>query len=204
MIIRIDEGLSALMPPMNKSEYQFLLESIQEDGIYVPIVIWKSSNPENNGIIVDGETRYKIGKQLNIPIPYVYKEFDSIHVAKIWMIRNQMGRRILPTKERANLAVELKCAYEIISRERMKAGVEIDMNTRNKYMDNDGVNKPKPVTKKSIKKLDEINKKASEERKNAWMAKYPEFNVSVLVQKLGYEPWEYPTKWAADPRSKGH
>ena len=213
MFVWIDENLSLLKPHLDKQEYQYLLEDIQENGIYVPITICKSNNSELNGVILDGEARYKIGKQLDIPIPYVYREFESIPEAKIWMIRHQLGRRNLKPVQRATLGVECKHAYEEIASERRGISVKeaaktIDkvnfMSILNKYVDKDGAAHPKKTTKKEVAKLDETNKKASEARKKAWMVKYPEFNVSILVQKLGYEPWEYPTKWAADPRSRGN
>ena len=63
---------------------------------------------EINSILMDGHNRYEICAKNNIGFDVSYKYFTDSGAAKLWMIRNQFGRRNLSSFQRASLALEMK------------------------------------------------------------------------------------------------
>ena len=60
--IKINPEYSKLVNPLSNLEYEILKNSIKEMDLYYPIII----NPRE--VILDGHHRYKICKELDIPI----------------------------------------------------------------------------------------------------------------------------------------
>jgi ParB-like chromosome segregation protein Spo0J len=76
--IKIDSEYSNLVNPLTNLEYDSLKNSIKEDGLHYPIVI------NSKGEVLDGHHRYKICKDLDIPIKYEIKYFnDSIEEKRL-------------------------------------------------------------------------------------------------------------------------
>lgn len=101
--LKIDPEFESLIPPLTNEEFKQLRDNIIEDGeVREPIVTW-------NGVILDGYNRWAVIQE-NPDIPFKTMEmiFFSRDEAKVWMIRNQLGRRNLPDYERAKLALRLK------------------------------------------------------------------------------------------------
>lgn len=101
MEIKIDPEFQALIPPLAAEERQQLEANIVQDGCRDPLVVW-------DGILIDGHNRYEICTRLGIEFNTVEKEFDSRDDAKIWIIKNQFGRRNLQPFTRTNLALQLE------------------------------------------------------------------------------------------------
>ena len=99
--LRINPAFQALIPPLNEDEYAQLEENLLENGIREAISIWDDT-------IVDGHNRYEIAKKHNLPYATVSYEFDSEDDVKLWIFKNQIGRRNLPPFERVKLALQLK------------------------------------------------------------------------------------------------
>ena len=59
-------------------------------------------------ILIDGHNRYEICTRNQIEFNTVSAEFDSRDDVKIWMIRNQLGKRNIQPFARINLALELE------------------------------------------------------------------------------------------------
>lgn len=104
--LMIDPELRDLIPPLTDGEYASLKESIRKDGCREPLTIWKGQN-----IILDGHNRYEICIDLKVPFNTVEIELPDLTAAKIWMIRNQKGRRNLAESQWAMLAVKLEALY---------------------------------------------------------------------------------------------
>ena len=84
----IDKEFESVIPPLDEQEFEFLEESILQDGeVYHPLVVW-------NNIIVDGHHRYKILKK-HPDIKYRITErcFENRYEAISWICLNQLGRR---------------------------------------------------------------------------------------------------------------
>jgi ParB-like chromosome segregation protein Spo0J len=96
--LKIDPEFKALIPPLSAGEISALREDVSIYGCRDPLIDWK-----DQGIILDGHHRYEICKELGIRYKVVELEFPSRIEAKIWMIKNQRGRRNLNESQRAML-----------------------------------------------------------------------------------------------------
>jgi len=90
MIITIDPEIEALIPSLKYDEQSKLRESIKEEGCRDPLVIWKDHN-----ILLDGHNRYAICQELGIQFKTVELDFSDKDRAKLWVLKNQLGRRNL-------------------------------------------------------------------------------------------------------------
>jgi hypothetical protein len=88
--ITMDEELRALVPPLTDDERALLEQSIIEEGCRDPLVVWKG-----HGTLLDGHHRHAICTKHGIPYKVIEIELEDWDGAKIWMIRNQRGRRNL-------------------------------------------------------------------------------------------------------------
>ena len=119
-----DPQLKSLIPPLSDSEYAALRDNISKDGCREPLTIWKDHN-----IILDGHNRYQICKELNLSFKVVEIELPDLTAVKIWMIKNQRGRRNLNESQRAMLAVKLAALYAEQAKERK--GTRTDLHEKN-------------------------------------------------------------------------
>lgn len=101
-MIRINEELKGIIPPLTEDEFRQLEENILNEGIRDSICVW-------NGWIVDGHNRYEIAQRHGLEYITKSLEFDDIDGAKLWMIDNQKGRR--------NLADFVKYELEKVKKE---------------------------------------------------------------------------------------
>lgn len=86
--MRIDEEFRALCPPHSDNERDLLRESISSEGIRDSVAVW-------NGIVLDGHCRVEIGLELRIAIPTTEVALRDREAAKLWILKNQLGRRNL-------------------------------------------------------------------------------------------------------------
>lgn len=100
-VLKVNEELKELIPPLSVEEFKQLESNILSDGIQDPIVIW-------NGVIVDGHNRYAIATKHGLKFATRSIEFTSLLDCKIWMVHNQFGRRNLPAYQRCNLVLLLE------------------------------------------------------------------------------------------------
>lgn len=115
--LSVDEEFKALIPPLSAEERQMLEESIAANGCEMPILVW-------NDTIVDGHNRYAICHEHGIPFAKEEKQFQSRSDVKLWMLRNQLGRRNLNSFQRAEIALRYEAALAEEAEARMKSGVE--------------------------------------------------------------------------------
>ena len=80
--------------------------SVKEDGLHYPIVI------NSKGEILDGHHRYKICKELDIPIKYEIKNFDNSIEEKRFVIDINLKRRQLNDFQKSELAYKLEGIYK--------------------------------------------------------------------------------------------
>jgi len=121
--IKIDQEFANLIPPLSEGEKAALKEDIAVHGCRDSLVVLKGE-----GIILDGHHRYRICQELGIPYQVVELEFPSHTEAKIWMIKNQRGRRNLNESQRAMLAVTLEALYSEQAKERMGTRTDLGQN----------------------------------------------------------------------------
>lgn len=118
MEIKIDSEFKNLIPPLTADERKGLEESILREGCRDALVTW-------NGVLIDGHNRYEICKRNGIP--YKVKEISLAdrNAAKIWIIKNQLGRRNLPPATRILLAKKLEPQIKAQAKERQGTRTDI-------------------------------------------------------------------------------
>lgn len=97
----IDQEFKDLIPPLSQDELLQLEENIKKDGCRDPLVVC-------DGVLIDGHNRYSICKKLGIDFKTTRMFFESRDEIKIWIIRNQFGRRNLALFTRTTLALALE------------------------------------------------------------------------------------------------
>jgi hypothetical protein len=101
--LTIDPELESLCPALSADELRLLEESIESEGCRDEIVIWAN----HDKTVIDGHNRYRICKRLKLPYKTKSLAFVSKDEVKLWMLRNQMGRRNLSESQRAMMASRL-------------------------------------------------------------------------------------------------
>ena len=144
--MRIEKQFEELLPPLTDEEFRQLEENILEDGIRDPLVVWKT--PSGNEVLVDGHNRLKIAQKHNLKYETVYMTFDDFDDVKLWIYRNQIGRRNLKSFKDIETTIKLKPAIQAEAKRRQAS------HTTQGYLKSD-----KPVhTDKELGKLAHVGK----------------------------------------------
>lgn len=164
--LTVDEEFKALIPPLSVEERQMLEESLIANGCEMPILVW-------DGCIVDGHNRYVICHEHGIPFTKEEKQFQSRSEVKLWMLRNQLGRRNLNSFQRSEMALKLKDAVAELSEKRMRAGVKVEADPGEIFPQGpekgrtlDKLGKLAGVSGRTLKKVETIIENADEDTKN--------------------------------------
>lgn len=106
----IDPEFRRLIPPLDAAAKEELKLSLQRDGCRDKLTVCKL---DGECVLLDGHNRYDICKENEPRIPFETTEItvSDRTEAKIWIIKNQIGRRNLNESQRAMLAVALKDLY---------------------------------------------------------------------------------------------
>ena len=109
--IVIDEGLYYGLRKHTEKEYNFLRDAIVDDGlIFSPLCVW---NDGEDWCLCDGRARISIWSRLRengtpIPSPSIIEvDVAGRNFIKLWMRRNQRGRRNLNMFEQAKMPLSL-------------------------------------------------------------------------------------------------
>jgi hypothetical protein len=100
-MIQINNEFKSMIPALLPEEYRQLEQNILVEGIRDPLVLW-------GNILIDGHNRYEIAQKYNVPYKTVNREFKQENDVKLWILKNQFGRRNLSDYDRARLAIKLK------------------------------------------------------------------------------------------------
>lgn len=117
MSITIDKEFESLIPPLSPEEFQQLEENCVKEGIRDALITW-------NGILIDGHNRFKIAAKHGLLWNEKRMEFADRDEAKIWIYKNQLGRRNIAPFVRAELALKLKPAIAEKAKERQATHTE--------------------------------------------------------------------------------
>lgn len=119
MALIIDEEFAKLIPPLTKEEFAQLEENCVSEGIRDALITW-------NGTLIDGHNRLKIATDHDLPFEEKEMQFKDKDEAKLWIIRNQLGRRNIDKWVRYDLAKQLEEIEAKQAKERQ--GTRTDMN----------------------------------------------------------------------------
>jgi hypothetical protein len=124
MSIIIDKEFQSLIPPLSLEEFQQLEENCVNEGIRDALIVWKQ--PDGNDILIDGHNRWNISvKHGGIPFQIKQMEFSDRDAVKLWIIRNQLGRRNISKWARFDLAKQLEKIAAKQAKERQGARTDI-------------------------------------------------------------------------------
>lgn len=119
----VDDDLKIFMSRLTDEAFKLLENDILNNGCIDPIVIWKGYN-----IIVDGHHRYEICKKHGIDFNVAEMEFASRYEVKLWMLRNQFGRRNLNTFQRIEIVHRIEAEIKKQAKERQGTRTDITPN----------------------------------------------------------------------------
>lgn len=95
--IQIKKEYFDLVPRPTKEDYNSLKNSIKEDGLHLPIII------NQNGIILDGYTRYQICQNLGMEPIHEIKIFHDPYEEKKFVVITNLSRRHLNLFQKAEI-----------------------------------------------------------------------------------------------------
>lgn len=116
MTLTIDPEFRALIPPLTSEERAQLEANLIADGCRDPLVTW-------HGAILDGHNRHDICQARGIAFRTVEACCADRDAAKVWIIRNQFGRRNLQPFQRAELALRLEPLIAVRAKASYEANV---------------------------------------------------------------------------------
>ena len=123
MSIIIDKEFEALIPPLTKDEFRQLEQNIEKDGIRDALIVW--SQDDGNDILIDGHNRFKIAaKHGGIPFQIKRMDFGTRDAVRMWIIRNQMGRRNIDKWVKFDMSKQLEEIEKKYARKRMSDGAK--------------------------------------------------------------------------------
>ena len=93
-----------LVPRLSEQDRKRLYDSMKKDGLLIPITA------NEDGVILDGHTRYEICRELKIKIRYSIKKFDNKDDEMKFVVMTNLARRHLTKFQKVELAWPL---YEI-------------------------------------------------------------------------------------------
>lgn len=156
MSIFVNKELRDLIPPLSEEEYAQLEANIVAEGIRDPLVVWKQ--PDGREMLIDGHNRWSIAAHHSgLTFEVVYKDFKDLDEAKVWIYKNQLGRRNLGEWERFDLVKGLEALEAKNAKQRMSDGAkgtpilaEAKGETRDKLAEMVGVSHGKYSMMKAI------------------------------------------------------
>jgi len=156
-MVKIDKEFQNLIPPLIKEETEKLTESILEEGVRDPLIVWK-------GYLVDGHNRYSICKEHKIKFKTKDKKFKDRQEVISWIIKNQLGRRNLSDYDRTKLALRYEEIFQKKAKENLsKGGKGLEIST--KVDTRKEVSKVAKVSDNTVAKVKFIEQKADKETK---------------------------------------
>jgi N6-adenosine-specific RNA methylase IME4 len=111
----VDPEFRSLIPAISAEEYRQLEANVRADGCRDPLVVW-------DGTLLDGHNRFEICTQHDIPYTTTTVELADRDAAKVWILKNQLGRRNLTTFQRCELGHKLEPFVAIEMKKRQQAG----------------------------------------------------------------------------------
>jgi N6-adenosine-specific RNA methylase IME4 len=180
--MRIDEEFRGLIPPLSAEERAQLEANILRDGIREPLVVWAGE-----GILLDGHNRLAIAEAHGLPFETREMEFGNRAEAKVWVLRNQMGRRNLTPFQRAELALQLKplIAEKAKAKQREAGGAVCQKSDKAVIDTKRELAAVADVSHDTIAKVETIMREGSEEVKAA--ARSGELSVNAAFNTIRRE-----------------
>jgi ParB-like chromosome segregation protein Spo0J len=122
-----------IIPPLSEAGFALLKQSIKDKGLLIPIIVNK------DGIVLDGNHRFRACKELGIPLQFQTKELKDSLDEKELVIELHLRRRQLNEYQRVELGYSLEVLEKARAKRRMSLGGHI-AGLANKKEDDDNNN----------------------------------------------------------------
>ncbi|MGC8578321.1 MAG: DNA methyltransferase [Thermoproteota archaeon] len=109
--LKVLPEIKKLLFPLKDEELKLLEESIKKEGIRDPLVVWER---DGELILLDGYHRFELAKKYNLEYKIVKRKFANVEEAKLWVLKNQLGRRNLTDEQRTYIIGKI---YEALKKE---------------------------------------------------------------------------------------
>jgi len=179
--IRLDRELSSLAPPLTAEEFGQLEASILAEGCRDALVLWKEG-----GFLLDGHNRLKICKKHGKAYMTVEIGLPDRDAAKVWVIRNQFGRRNLTPYQRAELVLKLEPLIAAKAKERQGTRTDLGKNFPQKSAESetrDALAKIAGVSHDTLARAKFLNEHADSEIKQALRTGKTNINAAMKEVK---------------------
>ena len=146
--------------PLSTKENNDLEEGLKLNGCTHALIVW-------NNVLIDGHHRYAICKKHEIPFKTENIDFDSRNEAKIWIIKNQLGRRNISKYDKVVLTLKLKdMIHDLALKQQMRKPKSVSQNSVKQKIDTQKeLAKMADTSHDTIMKIEKIENNASEETK---------------------------------------
>jgi N6-adenosine-specific RNA methylase IME4 len=183
--VLIDPEFRARIPPLRDDERAQLEANIAAAGrARDPLVTWR-------GILLDGHNRYEICARLGLPFATEeLADAETRNDAKLWVVRNQLGRRNISDFVRTELALLAKPLIEERAREKQKGGqggVLLSQNSDEAIRTDDALAREAGVSRDTVRKVERIKETASPELMAAVRAGEVSINAAADIATLPAE-----------------
>ena len=111
----VDAEFRGMIPPLSSEEYKLLEEDIIANGCRDAIVVWRD-------IVLDGHNRLQVCQEHGLPYQTVQVSLPDREAAKVWMAKNQLGRRNLSNWQKAKIVLQLEPIFAVQAKARVLAG----------------------------------------------------------------------------------
>ena len=118
MGIKIDPDFKNLIPPLLKEEKERLEDSIRNEGVREPLMVW-------NNTLIDGHNRKEIADKLNKRYKIKGIKFKDRNEAILWIINNQLGRRNISAYDRTRLNLKKEAILKPIAKQQQGTRTDI-------------------------------------------------------------------------------
>ncbi|OHX64732.1 ParB N-terminal domain-containing protein [Flammeovirga pacifica] len=149
----IEPEYRELIRKQTEDEARNFEASIIEEGVREPILYWTHTLRDETGnarlvhTVVDGHHRCEAAIKLGLQyIPCKELKFNSHNDVRIWMLKNQLGRRNIGDAEKITIALQLTEFLGVEAKERKKKQVESfnnKTNTQAEKVQNEVLQEPK-------------------------------------------------------------
>jgi len=187
--MKIDNEFKNLIPPLTAEEYSQLEQNCIDYGIRDSLIITALPG-ENDTVLIDGHNRFEIAQKNNLAYNVKRLDFPDREAVKEWIIKNQLGRRNIPTYVRAELALKLKPVIAEKAKENNSKGGQ-GCQISDKVDTKKELAKAAGVSHDTIHKVEKIQEKAPEAVKDA--LRRGEMSINQVYGWIAKE--EHPDKY---------
>jgi len=181
MILTVSPEYDKLVPALSVDEYNSLKQSINENGIWIPIICTAE------GVILDGHHRFRACIELEIQTPkHAVREFENKLLEKKFVIECNLKRRQLNDFQKAELILPLlEIEQELAIQRQMKAGNHKPLSSNDlKGQSRDIVAKKIGISGTTFERARKIIENAPEEIKKKLREHDPNTSISKEYKNI--------------------